>query len=156
MKRTLRGVLVAVVAAGAMVAVAQAQSTTSQKKTSDSKSVTLTGCVQAGTMADTFLLTDVTQTAGPTLPGIADSGSGGALELKGTSGRTSSVELMSGSGVDLKAHVGHKVEITGMPQAPKKAASSGAGSGMAGTSGSTTPSVRVESLRHLADACSGQ
>ena len=81
----------------------------------------------------------------------------------------------AGKKVDLTAHVGHRVEITGVPSGASKSKSSmgGEGSGsQAGTSGSSGQSgsmsgsssqgewagkkIRVESLRHIADSCSGQ
>ena len=82
--------------------VVAAGSANSQTETSKSggKTVSLTGCLQSGTDPGTFTLTNTTPTKG------AAKGSG-------------TYQLTAASGVDLKAYVGHKVQISGMMEPSK-------------------------------------
>lgn len=57
------------------------------------KGMTMTGCLKSGTESNTFMLTNVTG------------------DTKGK--MASDYELIPDAGVNLKPHVGHKVEITG-------------------------------------------
>jgi hypothetical protein len=92
---------------------------TMEKKTTsavpDSKSVSLTGCLKAGKAANTFTLSNVT-------------------------GETATYRLVGQGGVDLKPHVGHKVEVTGMrvPQGKGKGASD---------------RLNVTAIKHIAASC---
>lgn len=203
MKRTMTALCVAAAACWVMVGGAQAQSTAgSQGSQSGSMSgsqsshahssksgetVTLTGCLQSDPSGKGYVLTNVTEGGQASASGEYGSSSSGQTGTSGqtgmtgeqsgtsgTSGSTNTVELVAGKKVDLKAHVGHRVEITGVPSGPSKSKSSmGEGSGsQAGTSGSGGQSgsmsgsssqgnwagqkIRVESLRHIADSCSGQ
>src|ERR1700754_1821021 len=63
----------------------------------------LTGCIQAGTSASSFELTNVKK-------GMMDSGSTSAAPADAAS---KNVKLTAASGVDLAAHVGHTVEVSG-------------------------------------------
>src|SRR5687767_6607641 len=71
----------------------ESKKATMEKKTTsavdESKSVSLTGCLKAGKGANAFTLSNV-------------------------SGETATYRLVGKGNVDLKPHVGHKVEITGM------------------------------------------
>jgi len=68
------------------------------------KPVVLTGCVGGGPAA--FTLTNAMAATTPAKPGESP---------VGTAGIASSYDLTPRAGVDLAAHVGHKVEITGAP-----------------------------------------
>jgi hypothetical protein len=97
--------------------------------------MTITGCLKAGDTAETFMLTNVkgmgrpTGTTGDTSP----STTGGATTSPESGARgMSEVTLMPASDVDLKAHVGHTIEVTGTP------ARGGAGAGGTTAGGTTT------------------
>jgi hypothetical protein len=65
----------------------------------------ITGCVQAGTSASSFELTNVKK-------GMSDSPSASAAPAAADAA-SKNVKLTAASGVDLAAHVGHTVEVTG-------------------------------------------
>jgi len=99
---------------------------------------TVTGCLRAGDTAGTYMLTDVqmqggggagaagTTAAGGTTPGTATGGTTAGTQGRG--GAPGSIMLSADSSVDLKAHVGHKIEVTGTM----------AGGGRRGGDGATT------------------
>jgi len=64
----------------------------------------LTGCVQAGTSASSFELTNIKK-------GMGASPSASAAPAADTASKN--VKLTAASGVDLAAHVGHTVEVSG-------------------------------------------
>ena len=106
---------------------------------------TVTGCLRAGDKEGTFLLTDVvmpgapgdaTGTGGTTAGGTTPTGTPpGSETTAGGTGTTPrppmSIALMPGSDVDLKAHVGHKIEVTGTL--------AGGGARRTGTPGGSSP-----------------
>ena len=88
---------------------------------------TVTGCLRAGDTAGTYMLTDVqmqgagasgtggatTTTAGGTTAGGSTAAGGTTGGTQGRGGAPGSIMLTADSSVDLKAHVGHKIEVTG-------------------------------------------
>ena len=85
---------------------------------------TVTGCLRAGDTAGTYMLTDIQMgnrsgdtTAGgggSTTTGGGTTATTGSTTAEGQRGQMpTSVMLNPESGVDLKAHVGHKIEVTG-------------------------------------------
>jgi hypothetical protein len=88
---------------------------------------TVTGCLRAGDTADSYMLTDVQMQGGGGRPGDTTAGSTatGGTTPGTTTGSTGtapqggramapmSMMLVPASGVDLKPHVGHKIEVTG-------------------------------------------
>ena len=74
-------------------------------------SVTVTGCVAPGTGTGQFILTNAV-----TMPAVADKAKPVAEKEKMPPGRTMTYILIGGT--DLKAHVGHKVEVMGMLAKP--------------------------------------
>jgi hypothetical protein len=94
----------------------------------------------------------------------------------GTSGMANSVELVPNKKVDLREHVGHRVEITGTSAGRSKnmeepGGQTGTSGGTSGTTGSGSQSgsmsgsggkdwrghkVKVESVRMISESCSGQ
>jgi hypothetical protein len=123
---------------------------------------TVTGCLRAGDTAGSYTLTDVTMqgasrrggdptststgagttgstaagSTGSTAAGTTGAGTAGATGTDPQSGRTAaptSIVLNAASDVDLKAHVGHKVEVTGTLAGGRNSATG------TGTTGSTTP-----------------
>jgi len=87
---------------------------------------TVTGCLRAGDTAGTYTLTDIqmgnrattgtTAAGGTTTTGGTTATTGGGEGTAATGGQRqmpTSLTLNPESGVDLKAHVGHKIEVTG-------------------------------------------
>ena len=110
---------------------------------------TVTGCLRAGDTAGTFMLTDVTGLGGgrgqgggtgATAGGTGASGTGAsgtaATAGGGQGAPPMSISLTADAGVDLKAHVGHKIEVTGTLAGGGRRG--GAGSGTTGTATGTT------------------
>src|SRR6185503_15047829 len=108
--------------------------------------VTATGCLRAGDTAGSYMLTDVQMqgggrrggdTTGTTATGGTTGGStggGGGTTASGGQGRgnmPTSLMLSPAADVDLKPHVGHKIEVTGTMMAR-------GGQGAGGTTGGTT------------------
>jgi hypothetical protein len=140
--------------------------------TTDAKSVTLSGCLREGATTGTFVLANATEsTAGA-------SRTGGGMEhsttppATGTAGSTmqKTYSLSAGSDVNLKAHVGHKVEVTGTvaAQADSKASTPSTSSssatsttpetaGTAGTAGragaSADARINVKSVKMISTDC---
>ncbi len=73
-------------------------------KPDPAKAIVVTGCVAGGPAA--FTLTNAMAATSTAKPGESP---------VGTAGISSSYDLTPQAGVELKAHVGHKVEITGTP-----------------------------------------
>jgi len=77
------------------------------KSDHDSRTVTYTGCVQNGSETRTYILDRVVPVSRTT-----------TTETKGTSGEVTTTSttymLVPGDKVELKSHVGHKVEVTGV------------------------------------------
>jgi hypothetical protein len=142
--------------------------------------VKLTGCLQTDPSGKGYILTNVTE-GGEKTSGEATSSSSSGTEgqsgvsgAQGTSGMENNVELVAAKNVELKDHVGHRVEVTGTTAGKAKnlkgsMGSGGTGSetGTSGSSGSMTSSttgsnswagqrIKVDSIRHIADSCSGQ
>lgn len=145
MTRKIAGTCIAAMFGFAVAAAAQTpptqpptdpqQPTMAQPATPDRPSMgkekKLTGCVQSGTEAGTFELTNIkgkekdTASAGATgAAGTAGASASGAMSSK-------AVKLMASPDVDLASHVGHTVELTGMWSA---------GAGSSSSSTSTSPS----------------
>ena len=68
------------------------------------KEMKITGCIQAGTSASSFELTNVKK-------GMSEAPSAAAAPAADTASKN--VKLTAASGVDLAAHVGHTVEVSG-------------------------------------------
>ena len=72
------------------------------------RSVTLTGCLREGATPGTFALSNVQWDRG----GSRTSGTSGRAPKGGAAG-SDTVQLTPSANVDLKPHVGHKIEVTG-------------------------------------------
>lgn len=159
--------------------------------------VTLTGCLRQGSTPDSFEL-DNAQVSSAEMPSMHTEHSGAAPEPStsatqpssqptspaagsqaGTSasagmmtGELGNVKLVPSADIDLKDHVGHKVEVRGtmaasagrgMARDKESATSDTMGSGTSassssatGTSGSSKDAhtLRIRSFRHISDTCS--
>jgi hypothetical protein len=78
------------------------------------KEMKLTGCVQAGTSASSFELTNIKK------------GEHGSTASAAPAAAAKNVKLTAASGVDLAAHVGHTVEVAGSWAKPAADAPAGA------------------------------
>ncbi len=119
MKTTLTGTCVAALTAFALTASAQQpapqpapQPSTPAPTASASmdKDVKLTGCVKAGADAGSFELANVKKDMG------ASASAGGATasaSAPASAGESKNIKLSPASGVDIAAHVGHTVEVSG-------------------------------------------
>lgn len=116
----------------------------SQMKT-DKSSVTVTGCVADKDASGHYMLNN------------ASSGASSATSsTTGTSGTTTAAAMSYElSGGDLKAHVGHKVEVTGTVEPSKdNTGTSGSATPAASASASSSKSVlRVKSVKMVSDSC---
>ena len=128
--------------------------------------MTVTGCVKAGDTSGTYMLTNIQRSDAGGGSG-ATTTTGGATTTGGQGmGRgMGQITLNSGApDVDLSAHVGHKVEVTGTMSGGRGRMSggaattdTGAGSGAAttgGQSGRGMRSMNVTSVRMIASTCS--
>ena len=110
-------------------------------------SVTVTGCVAPGTGAGQFILTNAVS-----MPSVADKAKPVAEKDKMPPGRTMTYMLVGGT--DLKAHVGHKVEVTGMHVKPGVPPSSSAKPDPgAGASKDTGGTLTVASVKMVSTTC---
>jgi hypothetical protein len=131
-----------------------AQDTSKQKATD---TITATGCLQAGTTADSFTLTNVTQTArASSATGTSGSATASASATAGGKETDTKYELTADANVNLKSHVGHKVEITGTPDEKAGAAGSTSSTSSSSSASGTRPvkKVKVTALKHVAPSCS--
>jgi hypothetical protein len=118
----------------------------------DKKAQSMTGCVQAGTSPGTFVLTNAT-------PAMGDEKSADAM---GAAKAGMGPIMLSAMDVDLAAHVGHKVTVTGtmsgkmkhddmMKDDKAKDADKTAASGMESAAGG--PTLKVKSVTMVASTC---
>jgi hypothetical protein len=106
------------------------------------KEMKLTGCVQAGTSASSFELTNIKK-------GMAEP-SASAAPAAATASKN--VKLTAASGVDLAAHVGHTVEVSG--SWAKAGDSPSAASPAASPSGSGAKEFTVSNVKMVSSTCS--
>jgi len=149
----------------------QPSTTTSPQSGRHGGPMTVTGCVKAGDTSGTYMLTDIQRSDAGGGSG-ATTTTGAATTTAGGQGRGMG-QLMLNSGapdVDLSAHVGHKVEVTGMMSGGRGRMAGGAattadtGAGSGSTSAATTTggqggargmrSMNVTSVKMIASSCS--
>jgi hypothetical protein len=147
--------------AGLVVAVGSAPLTAQDpaKPTTMTKdSITVTGCLQAGTAPDTFTLSNVTQTAAASsATGTTGGATASASATASPKGTDTKYELVAAGNVNLKPHVGHKVEITGTPDTKATAGTSGTATSTPAPSGGTAKpaakKITVTAVKHVAASC---
>jgi len=143
---------------------------------------TVTGCLRAGDTAGTYMLTDIQMgnraTTGTTAGGGTTTTGGGTTTTAGggtsaTGQRPTSLTLNPEAGVDLKAHVGHKIEVTGTMEGRRGgettsgttgatttgggSTTTGGGTGQTTTGGQSrpaSPAMNVTSVRMVSESCS--
>ena len=200
MKRVLTATCLAAVCA---VGLGAQQTTTATQEPQQAQGAgrggprTVTGCLRAGDTAGTYMLTDIqmarpTDTTGSTAGSTAGAAATGSTAVgTGTTGEgqrpgqmPTSIMLSPGADVDLKAHVGHKIEVTGTmagggrpgggdvtagaatttnppppPPPPPPVTTTGAGATTTGggqTAGGSTRvrTLNVTSVRMISESCS--
>jgi hypothetical protein len=119
-----------------------AQAPAADRAGKDSKDMKLTGCVQAGTSASSFELTNIKK-------GMHEP-SASAAPAAATASKN--VKLTAASGVDLAAHVGHTVEVSG--SWAKSGDSPSAASPSASPSGSGGKEFTVSNVKMVSSTCS--
>jgi hypothetical protein len=126
-----------------------------QSKSGDT--VTLTGCVERNTASSTAGTTGTTSPSASSsqfvLRNVTSSGSS-ATSTTGTTGSAMSSSYAGGVYLnpgteDLEKHVNKKVEIKG------KVDTSAAASSTASASSSSMPTLKISSIKDVADTCSG-
>jgi hypothetical protein len=123
-----------------------------QERASDSKNVTVTGCLKAGDSADSFTLSDLK---------FGGSKGSGAV---GTSGATPPAALASATSLTIKPsgstklteHVGHQVEISGAVSDDKSPAAKPADPASSRPASASGPTIEARSVRMVSDKCAGQ
>jgi hypothetical protein len=118
-------------------------SSTSPSADRAGKEMKITGCIQAGTSASSFELTNVKKGAG-------DAPSAAASPSADTASKN--VKLTPASGVDLAAHVGHTVEVSGSWAKSGDSPSSAAPA--ASPSGSGAKEFTVKNVKMVSSTCS--
>jgi hypothetical protein len=103
---------------------------------SDIKTQTITGCVEKGLGADSFVLAESSAAAAPA-PGAKP-----GEKPAGTTGATKSYALMAKPSDDLSKHVNHKIEVTGTVSAAPSAAP-----------GQPKEVLNVQSIKMVAATC---
>lgn len=171
------------------------RSSTAHKTSSAASIVTLTGCLRQGETPGSYQLDNAQMTSSTSSStveqgsqtGASTSTSASATTGSGTSAGMSSgmsgsemgsVKLMASADIDLKDHVGHKVEVRGsvVNDAGKSSkttakdkgtsasdtmgsGSSASGSSATGTAGTANPdqashTLKLRGFRHISDSCS--
>ena len=140
----------AVCAAVCSVASAGAQSMGKDKMANMDKApkgaVMVTGCVALGSMADHYMLTNATMSHGA----MGKDATGMNKDAMG-SDHAMSYALAGG---DLKAHVGHKVEVTGAIAKPGDMGKMKGKDSMAKSDMAKTSTLKVQSVKMLSESCS--
>jgi hypothetical protein len=108
----------------------------------DTKSIMVVGCIAGG--PTNFTLTNA-MAAGST-----DKPATGAVGTAGSAGIASSYDLTPRAGVELKPHVGHKVEITGTPEMASSTTTAPT-TGAAGTK--PAPKLTVTNVKMMSASC---
>jgi len=124
----------------------------SSKSDKAGKSTKLTGCVQSGTTAGTYELTNI---KGKGSMASSESAASPSASPSASSGKT--VKLVAAAGVDLSQHVGHQVEVTGSMGASASASSSASPSASApsaSASSSTDKEFNVTDVKMVSATCS--
>jgi hypothetical protein len=140
------------------------------KKATDERSgktITVSGCLREGDEPNTFVLANVDSTT--LVPRRDPSAPAAPSEPAGTAGTaaTTTVKLIGSTDINLKAHVGHRVEITGT-----LAQGAGAAKRPTGTAGATPTEttsdttarersmdkagehrLNVRSIKHVSETC---
>ena len=128
-----------------------------QMPSKSAQTVTIAGCVREGDTPNTFVLSNVDAAA------LTSGATGTSGAPAGSPAATTTVQLITTADIDLKKHVGHKVEGSGSPIKPEAGAA-----GTAGTPPTSDTTAReadkdkskpalkltVKSVKHVSESCS--
>ena len=113
------------------------------------KSVTLTGCVAQGVDADHYVLSNaVRREDPPSSPAVAGTSGTVRSDKVGASDRTAPYDLQGG---EFKAHLGHKVEVTGTSGTPDQTTDTTTSESVADRK--PLPTFNVKSVKMLSKSC---
>jgi hypothetical protein len=170
MTRCLPACLIAVAFAAVGVSAQYPEQKPADKQApAKSAQVTISGCVREGDTPNTFFLANVDANALAAHHGSGATGTSGMPPApagsSATAPNTTTVLLLTTADIDLKKHVGHKVEVSGQiaPTKPEP--------GSAGTAGTPTTDttareadkdkskmhahkLNVRSVKHISETCS--
>jgi hypothetical protein len=143
MRQSMTAVFIAAVFAAGASAQSYPEKQQPDKKATEANAqkVTIAGCVREGDTPNTFYLANVDPNALAAHHGSGTTGTSGMppapVGSAPTAPNTTTVRLISAGDIDLKAHVGHKIEVSGtiVRSAGEPATPS---TGAAGTSGTAT------------------
>ena len=147
------------VATVACLATAGASAQSGSTATSAMKdTITVTGCLQPDTQSaansttgPAFKLTSVAKADAPSTA-TGTTGTAGSMP---SSTSIASAYVLDGSDAELKAHVGHKIEVTGTPTKESARTGEPAPPESAGrTADIAAPRLKVSSVRMIASSCS--
>ena len=115
----------------------------------DKKEQSVTGCVQAGSAAGTYMLTNAMPATGDKM----------ATDTMSASKADMGSVTLTGTDVDLAPHVGHKVTVTGSMMGKMKHGDMSAdkpadAAKSAESAAATGPSLKVKSLTMVSSTCS--
>jgi hypothetical protein len=114
------------------------------------KSVTITGCVAQGIDADHYVLANaVRREQPPSSRAAAGTSRKVGSDKAGANDRTGSYDLQGG---EFKAHLGHKIEVTGTSGSVSKASNTTASANA--TERKPLPKFNVQSVKMLSATCS--
>jgi len=143
MRKKLIALLVPMTLILALVVYAQTRS--SSMGSEKGNKTTLTGCLQTGSEPNTYMLNNVSMSRNRS----------GSTPSEMARAETSYKLIPEGS-VDLKDHVGHKVEVTGMLEHAEMSmehSTSGESSSSYSNKSSEVPEIKVSSIRHISATC---
>ena len=129
-----------------------------QESKDAAKSVTVTGCLKAGDLADSFILSNLKWSDKAKATGAV--GTTGSAAVPASVASATTLKIIPSASTKLTGHVGHTVEVTGTvsekdkadrgasttypdPASPRPSASSG-------------PSVEVRTLKMVSETCTPQ
>jgi hypothetical protein len=132
---------------------------TQANQANQANKVTYTGCLKAGTTADTWTLenAEIASAAGTSASGTAATGAGatasGGTGTSGAAGSKMVLGLTVKGTENLKPHTNHKIQVVGVVNPTATAAT---GSGVAASGATTTgprQNLTVESFKMVSAAC---
>lgn len=159
MTRTMTGIAIGLLAAGTFVAAqvpqqggqpaSQGQSQSGQA----GQTVTYTGCVEAGSTPNSYILTNVTQSGGDTMGGANREAAGANRESSTKAIETQFTLSSAPSGFDWKSHVNQKVEVVAVPPSSSTVTSQAGQQAQQNQRPSTPRTITVRSARMVSDRC---
>jgi hypothetical protein len=123
-----------------------------QSPSSDSKAVTVTGCLKAGDTADSFILSDL-KFGDKKAPGAV--GTSGSAPAPAAIASATTLKLKPGAS-KLTDHIGHTVEVSGTVADKADSGASTTPSDPAASprsSAASGPAVEVKSVKMVSDSC---